>query len=70
MSLSCTEPDLITVRPGQSGLAAQLPKLMSAPKAIFHEAFLSPHVASVLLRVVSSMALGFALVRLVKLYTA
>lgn len=72
MSLSCTEPSLIElhhveVRRPVAG-RSQLQELLADVKAGAVEATLSTHVASVMLRVVSCMALGFALVRLVKFY--
>lgn len=74
MSLSCTEPSLIAARPGLAGRFARLArdarKLTSVLKAGVAEATLSTHAASVMLRVVSSLALGFALVRLAKIYLA
>jgi len=74
MSLSYTDSDLINALRRRSNslanMSLRLRKPMSDLKAIAAEATLSTHAASILLRVVSSMALGFMLVRLLKFYTA
>ena len=72
MSLSCTESTLIDVHHAgpRHAVLAQPQQLMAELKSVAVEATLSTHVASVLLRVVASMALGFALVRLLKFYIA
>lgn len=70
MSLSYTETALIEAPKANHSpsTAARLQQIASDAKAAASEALLSTHVASVMLRVASALALGIALVRLVKFY--